>query len=694
MKKKQLAKGIVLITTLFTLVFILMVTTTVLITSKQSMRWAGSFENQQLALNAAMSGIAYAKMRIQETDKVGQLWQGAQPDGSGGYVTRAVNPGINSMKGFSVVEQHVTGGKGIVEGTLQGEGPPSKFFIYFAPPSGTEFIDDLVGTVKPKFLSLNNSNKFTAKDSYYIDGTTKYRKVPYCTSLVIVQGQCGGVDKHVEVMMLKYPSAPMDSAGIANGNLAVTLNGGSAQWFVAAELGLPPTIRSNGNLSVDSGIAGPSKDFVEMNGGRAKIANNVSLNPEYKEPVDLGLIPGQGNQGTIPTMTFTDMQKFLENTQPVNLLAGTYEFSEQDGLLQIKYIGDENIRKIYKDGEVPSSTNDPYKVFEFASSFTRTKAGHKVTMKAPLNVVQSGSLNKIILKGAEDSQYELSINMNSTPRNVIYISNSAGDIEVNGELTGKGAMYSEGNIAFEGRSALSSDTGTVCLFAKENITLKGFSKNFEENPEGNPSGYIAKALDDYLNAKLVARGTVYKMVDKNDEIPDILNQQIVYNNNPKNSLSYYLNDKFGYTSPEKQKELVDEILRKNNDGVLTSSNSNSNSNEIAQENTSQISYQFHKDKYHDRLYTIYDTTNQDPEVVKVNAINPNDQILKGVIYATKDFIADLGSDGLTIQGTLISKDGNININSGKATVIYDPQYLQPLYDMGKFSYRQMYWTSY
>ncbi len=692
MKKKT--SGIVLITTLFTLVFILMVTTTVLVTTKQSMRWAGSYEYQQLALNAAMSGVAYAKMRIQETDKLGQLWQGAQPDGSGGYLTRVINPGINGLKGFSVIEQHVTGGKGIVEGTLQGDGPAAKFFIFFAAPSGTEFIDDLVGTVKPKYLSLNNSNKFTSANSYYIDGTTKYRKVPYCTSLIIVQGQCAGVDKHVEVMMLKYPSAPMDSAGIANGNMAVTLNGGDAQWFVAAELGLPPVIRSNGDLSVESGIAGPSKDFVELNGGRAKIANQVSLNPEYKDPVNLGLIPGQGNQGTIPTMTFTDMQKFLENTQPVNLLAGTYEFSEEEGVLKINYIGEDNIKKVFRDGEVAASTNDPYKVFEFASSYTRAKAGHKVTMKAPLNVVQSGSLNKIILKGAEDSEYELSINMNSTTSNVIYISNPVGDIEVDGELTGKGALYSEGNIAFEGRSALSSDTGTVCLYAKEDITLKGFSKNFEDNPEGNPSSYIAKALDDYLNAKLVVRGTVYKMVDKNDEITKILEQEITYDGNPKNTLSSFLKDKFGYPSADKQKELVDEILRKNNDGVLTSSNSNVNSNDTAQESTSKIYYEFHKDKYHDRLFTIYDTANQDPDILKANAINPNDQILKGVIYATKDFIADLGSNGLTIQGTLISKDGNINISSGKATVIYDPQYLQPLYDMGKFSYRQMYWTSF
>lgn len=693
MKKRQWAKGIVLITTLFTLVFILMVTTTVLITSKQSIRWAGSFENQQQALNAAMSGVAYAKMRIQELDKTGQIWQGAQPNGSGGYITRAVNPGINSLKGFSVVEQHVTGGKGIVEGSLKGDGPTAKFFIYFAPPSGTQFVDDLVGTVKPKFLSLNNSNKFTTTDSYFIDGTTKYRKVPYCTSLVIVQGQCGGVDKHVEVMMLKYPSAPMDSAGIANGDVAVTLNGGDAQWFVAAELGLPPVVRSNGNLAVNSGIAGPSKDFVELNGGRAKIANNVSLSPKYKEPVDLGLIPGQGNQGTIPTMTFADMQKFLENTQPVNLLAGTYEFSEQDGILQINYIGEAG-RKVFKDGDIVTSINDPYKVFEFAPSFTRSKAGHKVTMKAPLNVVKSGSLSKIILKGAEDSQYELSINMDSTDRNVIYISNSAGDIEVKGELTGKGALYSEGNIAFEGRSALSSNTGMVCLFAKENITLQGFSKNFEDNPEGNPSGFIAKALDDYLNTKLVTRGTVYKNLDKSDEIPNILDQQISYDGNPQNSLSYYLKTKFGYNSTDKQRELVDEILRKNNDGVLTSSNGVGTGPDVLTESTSKIIYQFHKDKYHDRLYSIYDTSNQDPDVVKANAINPNDQILKGVIYATKDFIADLGSDGLTIQGTLISKEGNINLNSGKATVIYDPQYLQPLYDMGKFSYRQMYWTSY
>lgn len=681
MKRKSLSRGIVLITTLFTLVFILMITTTVLITGKQSMRWAGSYECREQALNAAMSGVAYAKMRIQKYDRQKKIWQGAEPKAGGGYESKVENPDIANLKGFTVKEQLVTSdGRGIVEGTLTGDGPPAKFFIYFAPPSSEKFKDDLVGWVTPKYLSLNNSYNFASASSYLIDSVTKYRDVPYCTSLIVVQGVCGGVSRHAEIMLLKYPSAPMDSAGISNGNMSIALNGNDAEWFVAAELGMPALIRSNGNLNIRS--SGLDDDFVKLNGGRAKVSNTVSLNPEYKDPIELGLIPGQGYQGEIPTITFDDLKEFIKKTQPVNLKAGTYTFSRGlDGQLVIEYDGYEGDSKKYKETDT-ITVNDPYQAFTFGKDFALERASHKVLMTAPINVVQAGDLKDIVLKGSTTSNYELSINMKSNSNKTVYISNSLGSVQIDGEITGKGAVFSEGDITFEGRSALSSESGTVCLFANGDINLNDFSKLPEANPEGDPSEYIAKAVDEYLDAKKNAdKAGTFKVLDKSKDIPEILKEKITHDTVSDKELSKVLSEKFSYLDKAKQEELVDEILRNNNDG----------SYKKEEGKAVKIYYKFTNSKYPERFEDIINPP-VNPDTSKGRSIKLSDQILKGVIYATKNFNANLGNSKLTVQGTLLSKEGNINVDAGNAAFIYDPKYLQPLYDLGKYSYRQLYWT--
>ena len=703
MKRKSRDKGIVLITTLFTLVFILMVTTTVIITSRQSVRWAGTYNEKERALNAAMSGVAYAKMRIQQFDRNSKLWNGIDPSASG----TVKDPDINSLKGFTVKEVPLsgTGSRVRVEGTLTDDGPPAKFFIYFAKPQSgpvkfTKFdkfkykIDEHDSNsgeieVTPKYVSLNNSNKFANAKSYMADGVTEYREVPYCTSMVVVQGVCNGVEKHAEFMMLKYPSSPMDSAGISNGNMNITLNGNNSKWFVAAAMGLPALIRSNGNLRINAPVS--SDDFVELNGGRAKVHQNVTLSPKYDEPVNLGLISDQAIQGTIPNFSFDDLEKFLKDTQPVTLKAGTYVFSEQDGQLRITYEG-EYISNVYRETDVKAA-NNPYQVFSFGKDFEERKASHKVQMIAPINVVKAGNLKDIILKGPDDATYELSLNMKSTSSDTVYISNTEGDILVNGELTGKGAIFSEGDITFEGRSALSAESGVVCLYANGDINLNGFSKSIEENPEGNPSGCTAMAIEDYLDdekkAQSVSRSdpTEYKIVDRSAEIKKILDNEITYDGVTK-KLKDFLKDKYKFDKKDKQEEIVDEILRNNNNGVIERTVGDK------KKTTTKIFYKFKTtgpDNYNTTLSEIY-TTGDLSSLTRGKAISTADQLLKGVIYANGDFNANLGGSKFTVQGTLISKTGNISISSGNTSFLYDPQYLEPIYDLGGFTYHQLYWS--
>ena len=686
MKRNRVDRGIVLIITLFTLVFILMITTTIVIISRDSSRWTGRHLHQERALNAAMSGMAYAKMRIQKFDKEKKLWQGAQPNGTGGYEAKAVNPDLNSNTGFSVVEKHIANGKGVVEGTLSGNGPTAKFFIYFAPPSQVEFEDKDVGKVTAKYLSLNNSASFTNTKSKLIDNSTKYRDVPYCTSLIVVQGVCNGVEKHVETMMLKYPSAPFDAAGVSNGDMSITLNGSEAQWYVSAVMDMPALIRANGNLNVT--CTGNSNDFIDFNGGKAKAQGDVTVFHSYISgitPSDLGLLSDQGYQGAISNMSFSNLTSFLKQSQPVNLKAGTYIFSENDGQLQIEYKSESGSSVVYENNSAVS-VNNPYQAFSFGKNLEDMEAAHKVIMNSPINVVQSGNETGIVIKGADDLPYELSVNMNSTDNNTVYISNSVGDVKIDGEITGKGGVFSNGNISFEGRSALSAEAGTVCLYADGDINLTGFSKPIEQSAEGNPSAYIAQAaleaLDNRYTFKIIGKFKSHKLLNTKNAADKLLDEKVNCDGTEM-TLEEVLANKFKYTSDNKREEVVNELLRNNCDGTVTVGLI-----------FKQRYYKFHKDRYESRFQAIIDKAQAEEEIEdkETNDIDAADQIFQGIIYARGNVNANLSNNKFTVKGSIVSKEGNINIESNKANFLYDPKYLEPLYDLGNFSYRQLYWT--
>jgi len=708
MKKKDKNSGIVLISTLFTLIFIFIIATTVLITSKQAIRWSGSYKHRQLAINAAMSGMAYAKMRIQEYDAYGGLWQGAHTEDpekeNPGYAAEWKNPKISSTSGFTVVEHFRGGGKGWVEGTMSGDGPVSKFFIYFAAPPSTKFNDKDVGIVTAKYLSLNNSNSFDEATNYFVDGTTEYKKVPYYTSHIIVQGQCAGASRHVEVMMLKLPNKNYDSVGISNNDFIIRLiDFPSRVWNVSAEMGLPALIRSKGNLSVSSedSTNQPYTGFVQFNNGRAKVEGEVTVDPKYEEPVNLGLIGNQKDiKRHIPNLTFQEDNQ----TDPQNLPAGEYEFTKDlDDNILVKYTvnGVTTPYSLLAGARNEIEPKDDLhqtlmKIFSFGKSkISDTEVEYKILINEPIRVLSKDTGNDIFKDFTiqSDSTIQLSLNMNSTEDKPIYISSDAGDINIKGELVGEGSVHSGGNISFQGRSQLSSDSGIVCVYAGGDIELLNLTGYPEENPNGNPSEYIAKATEMYLDEpKFKIDGENCKNLERSDkEFDKILKEKPNlpgYPDTQNKELKHILEQKefkFEYDKT-KQYELVDELLRNNNDGV----------SERRQGKGSKTYYKFNttSDRYKKRFQGIYEPNQPPPLSARERGkkIEYKDIILKGVIYAIGNFTADIDPNKLTIQGSLISKEGDIIVEAGNVTFLYDPRYLGALYELKNFSYRQLYWA--
>lgn len=700
MFNRKKSRGIVLVLTLFIVVFVVMIASAIMVTTQAATRQSGDFYHREQALNAAMSGLAYAQMRLAEKEKLGVLWQGAEEDGTSGYKNSYSPSGIDSSKGLNVTEYHVFGGKGYVEGTVSGDGPVSKFFIYFTSPGGTSWSgnqkkDTQVGTVKARYKSLNNSFSNVNADNTLLDGSY-YKSVPFYTCNLVVQGQCAGVTRHVEVMLVRLPDEKYDSVGISQKDIKMTLNNPDGAWNVSSVMSLAPVVRSYKDIIINS--TNRLQDFVNFeNSGKGRAKEEVTLNPYYGNPATLGLLSNQTiEEGHIPSIYWSSLD-YSKKTEPVDLDAGTYVFrKDEEGKLAIDYYDSDSSREgimvdtAQKDqsNAVDVNSNDPWAVFEFAKDDDGNEKANKVIIKQPIRVREKTGVTsegkQITSSGITlqcDEETQLSLKMSSDDDKSIYIENSNGFVHIDGELTGKGAIYASGDVVFEGRSQLSADSGSICLFSEGDIILNDFSKPPETNTLGNPSKYIAEASKDFLDNDVKDKDG-YREFDMSKKVIDTILDKEVQITSGSTSKLVKLKDllekkEYGYKyDKNKKEELVEEMLRNTADKI--------------QAKDDKIRYKYDSSKYADRFQDIINNPD-DPDSKTIKA---TDQILNGLVYSAGDFIANLGANRLTVQGALVSKNGMLDINAGGATFIYNPRYLGPLYQLGNCRYKQLYWGSF
>lgn len=691
---KHRSKGIVLVTTLFVLMFVVMLAGAVMVSSSTSMKRTRNFNHREQAHNAAISGMEYARMRLSqaESDAVPWVWQGAQKNPSGsGYLAQYTPEDLDPDAGFNVVEHHVSGGKGWVEGTITGDEAPSKFYIFFAsPPAWTNFQydDDLVGTVRANYLSVNNTRNIEPVVSKLVTGDDN-KEVPFYSCYVVVKGIAQGETRYMESMLLRLPDERYDSVAISQKDVNVKVNNHDGEWFVSSMMGLIPLIRSNAKIDVESTHPQNVADFVNIhNAGKGRAKGNVTLTPPYKQPVEVGLLGNQPAQDThIPSIQWSDLA-YGRNSTPVELAAGTYVFrrDEDSGELIIDYYDTDGSREgnKFKKSYVDLPENDVLKkVFAFETDRQGNIRSNRVLIREPISITRVNaskgewtySSTGITLQG--DDSLQLSLKMDSTPNKSIYIQNNIGSVRVDGELTGSGAIYAQNDIVFEGRSQLSADTGTICLFAQGDIILNDFSKPYELDTDNNPSKYLAEGIKTYLdnlNAQSQSEEGKISFTLDNDAVKSIRDIEI-----EGEKLKDILADEslgYGYDK-QKQEELIIEMIRNTADDISGGGGA------------SPVVVSYNSSTYTARL----DDIASNPDTA-VRAIQPNDQVLGGVVYSGGDFVANLGVNRLTVQGALISRRGKLYVNAGSAAFIYNPKYLGPLYQLGNCSYKQLYWGSF
>lgn len=504
MRKLRL-RGIMLIITLIGLAMMLMIITAALILSRGSEAVSGSMEEQQAAVLAAEAGLQYARARLQERPS----WRG---DGDGG-TTVAVT--VQSADGSMVVTED----NGTVIGYMDGpEGLHQQFRFRFnyhdgdvSAASDAEGLDDPAYLIPSPWVSVNNlmGGESTPTPRAELSGgvwrVSPTSPMPYdCpryTADIIVEGLAGPglreqlsggtpnpdpprgnrrvVTRVIEANFRREAAATADSAVYAAGNIRGAKANGGTMLVESLDPAVPARMRSNGNVIVDAPSGGANY--------------STAANGEVRVRSSTGTFTVNGVNSAAPAATqmTTPTEEFLQvewseikkaNPTDINLRAGTYVWRA--------------------GGAPPYAQPGPYLEY-FAQEYSTTGvyplgAGTVMASSADLETNGSGAVNF----DASNYRLEVTDNLYVAPQGAVTgiaivpeaavttlgqrptlefddgeganpIFTGDGNVYILGEVKGEGAVTAQGDLHFQGSSALTVDPDTaVALYAKGDVHLQ------------------------------------------------------------------------------------------------------------------------------------------------------------------------------------------------------------------------------
>ncbi|MHC9540636.1 MAG: pilus assembly PilX N-terminal domain-containing protein [Vulcanimicrobiota bacterium] len=245
---KKGSQGIVLITTMLLLSFIIMIATLLVVTGRNSMKLGSSYRERENAFFAAESGLAYAQRLINaKSDWCAQ--DAYAPGGSSGLNF------LDGGAGMTVSKINGDGSYNGVRGVITDTG--GEFYIAFCDGG------DKTGKVTPvtpipstnplRYYSVN-ANGRTSKGfdfySYEWNGTQykKFREVQDGIAHIIVEGRCGQVVRYVEAYLCQGASSGVSAPIVAGKGIDVSVSGPQYKFLVTDKY------RSGTNLRAVEGI--------------------------------------------------------------------------------------------------------------------------------------------------------------------------------------------------------------------------------------------------------------------------------------------------------------------------------------------------------------------------------------------------------------------------------------------------------
>lgn len=542
------SRGIYLISTLLLLTFLVMLGGAIAVSFQQGLASSGNFNNRQVALNAAMSGLQYIQARLE-----------SNPSVYGPGYSASANPEIVANSNLSVREKQDSATRALnICGYMNNaavEGGESQVHVMFrasfngsytafaAAPSDWSFVNfggaswnSALGTMHQ--VSMNNllrSSQLSAGSSYTHTGTA-YKQVAGGTADIIVEGLVVRADgvvvarRSVESVYrltgAQSPNAP--GAATAALDMNITLYQGEASGG-GLSVGVGPGV--NASMAANAGLAAFNGD-ITLNGedaatqgapppgytstSRASVQANKAFKYNWADGAQSQTYsPSSTDQTVVQAQSVQPPDIAVSNLplqqNPVNIAAGTWVVWNGN-LYHYATDYDPTVPLIRQDWQGGTGGNPPTlngvtgQVQSLPSGLTFNSTSNTMTISSDVlvNAGAGGTNSFAFVVAPTDNQPNGNGTVNSAEvgsAQVVFDAStgltpqfrSPGSLAVVGNVTGQGAMVATGeqgtntgNVTVIGKSALDtrSDSG-VALYATGSVNVQQLS--FGQAPQSVPA---------------------------------------------------------------------------------------------------------------------------------------------------------------------------------------------------------------
>lgn len=494
-KNNKKNKGIVLITTMILLVVVVMISTMLAGSAYNGLTLSRSYSDSEQAQYAALSGLEYARSMVYQYSN---------------WMQTPVNLQHSIGSNENVV--NIAENKGIVRAVFEGEeeNKTPKFSMAFLDTSSVtadletnpqEYHNQVISLASeaniPEDIKYVSCNALAQTGDYCVlkrdaSGAFKVYKtnLPANTMYIISQGTCNSTTRFAEAFIDVKEYTDFSTSSIARGDIDINLVGANPSVAVKAKTQEATSIRSYNNIDVNS-FAKNNNCFTLENNGFV-YAKNITVNEEsvsatngskaekYGINIDTSENSLQKTYNMLESggesITFDSLATVAEGTTD----SGAYIYVPNGTTGEWIFLENAEITGDSKGIISPNSTvTIPEKsASEVAHAGMNLMANGNVEITAP--VVCDGNLFVGIAEklNSTDTQYTLL----TDKRPNIYFTGGSSSIQVGGknssdlilqgELKGKGKIFSNGNVYFQGGSFFDTEKNSgVSIYAENNVNL-------------------------------------------------------------------------------------------------------------------------------------------------------------------------------------------------------------------------------
>ena len=586
--RNKYKQGIVLITTMLTVVLVIMLLSSVVYSNFGNMRLTSNFYGREEAIMAAQSGVEYALTKLQNNI----AWQGDDKN----YLL------ASAAKGVKIVEN-----SGNVWGMLiTPNGRRSFFRIKFNYEDGPDGFDNMDNTtdknyiIRSPYVSVNNlysrsmRTVYTAplngvlrtqkyKDEYKRErikaaGNTKSYELPKSTCALIVEGFSGAGVRDLDLAKMNELQKYLDhSKGLGNNIVSnvveVYLTFDPSFACTSSVLGAGGKISAQAsNISIKNaqGNAAPRlrslKDLsltyknISFGKGQAIVSGNF-----YKNGIETkaGTVSGSNysvikaseeDTDDIAQIKWDDVTKAdSEGQECTTIKGGVYIWRKNEhnnNYTLTRY--DKN--PFGKKHGFRNKKNKSEEVHGYGSAFQIDKTKATIIISENIKVEKGKSLTIIYDDSCSQVTRPVIAFVKNSPTDSDPILSADGDITIKGATLGSGSITSQKSISLQGPSILESDPGVgVSVYAKNDINFLPIEsatqavQDQNKNVNFNAGRQAYYGYDTDNDAFSLGASELLLRAKKNDSAACITNEEA------SSYLEYYLYTNYKPTPPGSEK---------------------------------------------------------------------------------------------------------------------------------------------